>query len=723
MAKLVLSMAAASCVGAGAFLLPSVQPTTDLARTSTKRLASVPSGSTYEQNEFSMTRVLAAQCRQALHSQPFELVYGVRSYLHNAVMLPSTDALMEMVPSRFYDLLGVKPEASPEEIRRAYRRLALKLHPDRGGDSRAFQELSNAYEVLSNSERRAVYDRFGEEATNIFCKAWDILCTRSSQGLQDTLSPTHGQDIFDILRSQGGGLFADLFGFGRLNQPIQVRISVTLEEAYLGTSQQLRIRRLSCSSCQGRGASVLCASCEGSGVSIHRRAGPGFVHQVQVTCPHCRGRGFVGQPCSQCHGSGTREEQQEVSVAVPAGVENGHELPCHFVDGRRCNDVVCMVKVKRHMRFERLGDDLHSAVEVSLSDALLGVIRQVGSRISWIEGHFKLHQLDRLQHLDGRCITLRPKKVLKPDIMSCCPEVNSHERGDLHLHLQVTFPDELDERTAKELLADLQRHLNETRGLEAKSRLSLVLGGLLAAAACRRQARMPRPVTKTQIHDLTLEDLPEMWRPSISISMSRRSNQMKGIRRQLEKTFFLMAFNKEHMASREIEEARALFPPTCKVRVLKNSLVRKAMEGSEWEQLGPYLVGSNMYVFVESDRDLKPAIQAYIKMEKTFDRTATLDAIKEDRGDDLTYDLNPLVGGIMSEEWNVLTAEDVMKLKDLQDFPTKTELIGQIAGSIKQVTQKLAVGIKQVPTKLAIGIKATVEKGEEEGKSTVGDVA
>lgn len=342
--------------------------------------------------------------------------------------------------SRLYDLLGVKPEASPEEIRRAYRRLALKLHPDRGGDSKAFQELSNAYEVLSNSERRAVYDRFGEE------------------GLQDALSPTHGsrgQDIFDILRSQGGGVFADLFGFSRL-QPIQVQISVTLEEAYLGTSRQLRIRRLSCSSCQGRGASVLCASCEGSGVSLHRRTGPGFVQQVQVTCPHCRGRGFVGQPCSQCHGSGTREEQQEVSVAVPAGVQNGHLLPCHFVDGRRCNDVVCMVKVKRHLRFERLGDDLHSAVEVSLSDALLGVIR--------------------LQHLDGRCITLRPKKVLKPGSLytlqgAGMPKVNSHERGDLHLHLQVAFPDELDERTAKELLADLQRHLNETRGMEAKSRL------------------------------------------------------------------------------------------------------------------------------------------------------------------------------------------------------------------------------------------------------------
>lgn len=254
------------------------------------------------------------------------------------------------------------------------------------------------------------------------------------------------------------------------------------------------------------------------------------------------------------------------------------------------------------------------------------------------------------------------------------------------------------------------------------TRVSLVLGGLLAAAACRRQTRqqLTRSVSMKDIDALTIDDLPSYWRPKVSIGMARRFNEVKGIERQLEKTFFLMAFNRDHMLGREVEEARGLFPPTCKVRVLKNNLVRKAMEGTEWAQLGPLLVGSNMFVFVESDRDPKPAIQAYLKMEKAFDRTATLDAIKEARGDDLTYDMKPLVGGIMSEEWDVLDGPGVLKLKD---FPTKTELIGQIAGSIKQVTTKLAVGIRQVPTKLAIGIKATVEKGEEEGKSTVGEVA
>jgi len=180
-----------------------------------------------------------------------------------------------------------------------------------------------------------------------------------------------------------------------------------------------------------------------------------------------------------------------------------------------------------------------------------------------------------------------------------------------------------------------------------------------------------------------------------------------------------MGFNKEKMLPNEMEEARSYFPPTVNVRHLNNNWLRKAMEGTKWEPMRDKVKGSNIYVFVETDKDLKPSIQAYMKIEKQFNRTAKLDVLREEWADDLTYDLQPMIGGMMSEEWNVMEPADVVKLKD---FPTKTELIGQIAGSIKQVTTKLAVGVKQVPTKLAIGLKKTVEKGEEAGKSAVGDV-
>lgn len=259
----------------------------------------------------------------------------------------------------------------------------------------------------------------------------------------------------------------------------------------------------------------------------------------------------------------------------------------------------------------------------------------------------------------------------------------------------------------------------ESRG-DSATRVSVIFAGLLAAAACRRQPRIARRISLSDINNLKVKDLPDHFRPKVSMGQSRRFATVKGISTQLDKTFFLMAWNRERMLGRDVEEARAMFPETCKVRVLKNSLVKKAMEGTEWEAMSPLLKGSNVYVFVESDTDLKPAIQAYIKLEKRFDRTAVIDGIKEVMDDDLTYELKSLVGGVMSEEWNVLDGGEVLKRKD---FPTKTELIGQIAGSIKQVTQKLAVGIKQVPNKLAIGIKKTVEKGEEGGKGTVGDVA
>ncbi|CAE7469217.1 rplJ, partial [Symbiodinium natans] len=188
-----------------------------------------------------------------------------------------------------------------------------------------------------------------------------------------------------------------------------------------------------------------------------------------------------------------------------------------------------------------------------------------------------------------------------------------------------------------------------------------------------------------------IKDVPENW-GSIGARKARRFMQIQAIMRQLDRTFFFMAFNKEEMAASEMEEARGFFPSTVNVRHLKNTWVRKAMEGTDWEPMRDRIKGKNMFVFVENDKDLKPSIQAYMKIEKQFDRTAKLDALREDMSGSLTYDLQPMIGGMMSDEWTVMEPADVVKLKD---FPTKTELIGQIAGSLKQVTTKLAVGVRQ----------------------------
>lgn len=248
------------------------------------------------------------------------------------------------------------------------------------------------------------------------------------------------------------------------------------------------------------------------------------------------------------------------------------------------------------------------------------------------------------------------------------------------------------------------------------------LAGIAMLSSRRaRQAETARRVTLSDINKIKLSDVPPFWRIKMSIGRARRYALTAAIGKELEDTFFIMAVNKDFMKSSDFKAARNLFPTSVKCRVLRNNLVKKAMEGTEWEPLGDRLKGSNMYIFVKKDTELKATIEAVIKMDKRFDRENVIAAGLEKIGaaSEMTFQLKPIVGGMMADEWTIIEPEDIPKFKD---FPTKTELIGKIAGSIKQVTTKVAKGIKQVPTKVAIGIKATVEKGEEDGKSLVGDV-
>jgi len=235
--------------------------------------------------------------------------------------------------------------------------------------------------------------------------------------------------------------------------------------------------------------------------------------------------------------------------------------------------------------------------------------------------------------------------------------------------------------------------------------------------APRKRIRTQRHVSLAEIDQLSVDDCPVEWQPKISLGMAKRNYLVQAIRGQLDKTFFLMAWNKDGMPTSTLEAARAMFPPQVKVRCLKNTLVKVAMKGTPWDAAVSELKGPNMYVFCESDNDVRPTIEAYLKMEKKFNRAGKLVELKEQQ--DYAFDVRPLRGGIMRDEWNFIQPEEFPKLKN---FPTKLELIAQIAGGIKQVPQKLAVGINQLPQKLAIGTKKIVEKMEEEGKSNVADV-
>merc|ERR1712217_1023416 len=152
---------------------------------------------------------------------------------------------------------------------------------------------------------------------------------------------------------------------------------------------------------------------------------------------------------------------------------------------------------------------------------------------------------------------------------------------------------------------------------------------------------------------------------------------------------------------------------------MKNIMMRKAAAGTGWSEYIEQCRGQNIWVFVENDSDLKPTIQAFLKMRKEFNRDEKVAAVYEKQKDRWSQPLLAACGGVMRDEWNIISYKELPKYKD---FPTRLELIAQIAGSIKQVPTKLAKCAQQLPQKTAIGIKKIVEKMEEEGKATVGDV-
>jgi len=200
--------------------------------------------------------------------------------------------------------------------------------------------------------------------------------------------------------------------------------------------------------------------------------------------------------------------------------------------------------------------------------------------------------------------------------------------------------------------------------------------------------------------------------------MARRNQTKEAIKKCLQDTFFIMAFNKDKMNGAELTKAREKFPTSVVARCLKNSLVIKAVEGTEWEEFGSLCRGANMFVFVKNDTDLKASIEAYLKIEKEYNRAERCAEFIETNPDTVIGDYRPLRGGMMRDEWNIIGPDELPKFKD---FPTKTELIAKIAGGIKQVTTKIAKGVKQVPTKLAVGTKKITEKMEEDGKATVAE--
>lgn len=281
----------------------------------------------------------------------------------------------------YYEILGVARDASPEEIKKTYRKLAMKYHPDRHqGDDKLeieekFKEFKEAYEVLSDPQKRSAYDRYGHE------------------GLQSS-GGGFGGGFADAF----GDIFGDIFGGGRGRQQEQrgadlgYQMVLSLEEAALGCSKEIHIpRHVHCEPCHGSGAKagsspVTCQTCDGYG---QVRMQQGFF-SVQQTCPTCRGQGkIIKDKCSKCHGNGVVKENKTLSVKIPVGVDSGDRvrLPGEGEAGPNkapAGDLYIQVKLKPHDLFEREGADLHCDVPVSFGVAALGGEIHVPALDGWV---------------------------------------------------------------------------------------------------------------------------------------------------------------------------------------------------------------------------------------------------------------------------------------------------------------------------------------------------
>ena len=334
-----------------------------------------------------------------------------------------------MAKRDFYEVLGVSREAGEAEIKKAYRRLAMKHHPDRNPDDPkaevAFKEAKEAYEALSDPQKRAVYDRHGHAGLEAAAGSG-----RGGQGMNP------GDAFGDIF----GDVFGDIFGGGRRGRSTVFRgadlrydLSLTLEQAVFGDTINLTLPTLvNCETCKGSGAKpgtkpVTCKTCEGAG---QVRMAQGFF-SVQQTCPTCRGAGQqIEQPCGSCQGRGRVQKNKTLAVKVPAGVDNGDRIRLTGEgemgqNGGPPGDLYVEIRTQPHDIFERDGADLSCGIPVNFVLAALGGVVQVPT----LDGEVTLKIPAETQ--SGRVFRLRGKGV---------QPVRGSGPGDLYCRVEVETP-------------------------------------------------------------------------------------------------------------------------------------------------------------------------------------------------------------------------------------------------------------------------------------------
>jgi len=345
----------------------------------------------------------------------------------------------------YYEVLGVTRTCTEVELKSAYRKLALQYHPDRNPNNpdaeEKFKEVSEAYAILADTEKRAAYDRYGHAGLG-------------GSGAGVGFDPSAFQDFGDIFGDIFG--FGDLFGGGgggrrrsRVQRGADLREDVTLEfeQAFFGTDTRVTVRRHeACEECKGSGSApgkgpTQCRSCNGRGQVRYQQ---GFF-SIARTCPTCQGTGSViTDPCAKCKGEGRILRQRNVDTKIPAGVEDGTRIRFSGAGevgpfGGPAGDLYVVLHVKDHPFFAREGNDLHCVVPISVPQAAMGS----EIRVPTMDGEHNLKVPEGTQ--PGTTFRIRGKGV---------PVLNGHGRGDLYVEVRVEIPSKLNKRQ-RELLQEL----------------------------------------------------------------------------------------------------------------------------------------------------------------------------------------------------------------------------------------------------------------------------
>lgn len=335
--------------------------------------------------------------------------------------------------TKYYDLLDLSPNASDNDIKKAYKKKALRLHPDKGGDPELFKEVTHAYGVLVDPQKRSIYDARGEAGLNE----------------QGGFGGADAQDLFSQLFGGGGGFFG---GGGpsrgpsgpRKGKDLLHRVNVSLEDLYKGKTTKLSLtKHVICSKCNGKGgkdgAVRSCGGCNGRGVRVTlRQIGP-MLQQIQQPCNECDGTGEVinhKDKCKTCNGKKVVSEKKFLEVHIDKGMKGGQTITFSGESDQAPDvvpgDVVIVIEEKPHERFKRQENDLFIDVELDLLTALAG-------------GQFSI------KHLDDRAllVNLVPGEVIKHGELKVIrgqgmPSYRHHEPGDLYVRVQVQFPDRID---------------------------------------------------------------------------------------------------------------------------------------------------------------------------------------------------------------------------------------------------------------------------------------